>query len=236
MSVRARSLAGAALLSAVILNPLRAQEVPPPPPDDPPSLDDLLDLDEARPDSAQRVASDRNEEELQRRLNEEKVLHAIARAVDQMVSVVSQLADHLDTGATTQRLQEDVIISLDTLIEEARHQQQKNSSRSSSSSSSSQQQQQSGSQTPPSSRNQSQQPRQDQSNQPSGESREGDPPDAQAPDLNSVLDESRAEWGRLPERIRKELLQGRHDRERFSSRYELLTREYYRRLAEQGGS
>ncbi|HRP63251.1 MAG TPA: VOC family protein, partial [Phycisphaerales bacterium] len=59
-------------------------------------------------------------------------------------------------------------------------------------------------------------------------------PDMQPPmqegDINTVFEESRSEWGSLPERVRDMLLQGR--RERFSSLYEQLTREYYRRLAE----
>jgi hypothetical protein len=45
------------------------------------------------------------------------------------------------------------------------------------------------------------------------------------------LDESRVEWGRLPERVRELILQGRRDR--VSTLYERITREYYRRLAEE---
>ena len=45
------------------------------------------------------------------------------------------------------------------------------------------------------------------------------------------LSESRIEWGKLPERVRELVLQGRRDR--VSSIYERLTREYYRRLAEE---
>jgi hypothetical protein len=40
----------------------------------------------------------------------------------------------------------------------------------------------------------------------------------------------RSEWGSLPQRVRDMLLQGRN--EKFSSLYEKLTGEYYRRLAE----
>ena len=45
------------------------------------------------------------------------------------------------------------------------------------------------------------------------------------------LTESRIEWGRLPERVRELVLQGRRDR--VSTIYERLTREYYKRLAEE---
>ena len=46
------------------------------------------------------------------------------------------------------------------------------------------------------------------------------------------LEEERTEWGNLPERVRDMLLQG--SKEKFSSLYKQLTREYYRRLAEEG--
>ena len=44
------------------------------------------------------------------------------------------------------------------------------------------------------------------------------------------MEELDREWGGLPRRIRDMLMQGR--REAFSSVYEQMTREYYRRLAE----
>ena len=47
-----------------------------------------------------------------------------------------------------------------------------------------------------------------------------------------MIDETRIEWGNLPPRVRDQLLQGRSDK--YSSHYERLTREYYRRLAEEG--
>ena len=68
-------------------------------------------------------------------------------------------------------------------------------------------------------------------NQPS-DSQEGDPPPMQQGDINTVLEESRAEWGSLPPRVRDQLLQGR--KEKFSSLYQQLTQEYYKRLAEEG--
>jgi hypothetical protein len=52
--------------------------------------------------------------------------------------------------------------------------------------------------------------------------------------LNRVFEESRTEWGGLPQRVRDMLLQGRG--EKFSSLYEQMTREYYRKLAEEGST
>ena len=66
------------------------------------------------------------------------------------------------------------------------------------------------------------------------DSREGSTPPGREGDVNQVFDEARSEWGALPERVRDMLLQGRE--EKFSSLYEQLTREYYRRLAEEGSS
>ena len=64
------------------------------------------------------------------------------------------------------------------------------------------------------------------------DSQDGDPPPQQTGDINTMLEETDVEWGSLPERYRDELLQGR--KEKYSSMYERLTREYYERLAEQG--
>ena len=72
----------------------------------------------------------------------------------------------------------------------------------------------------------------DRSDGDASDSTEGDPPAPRHGDVNQIFDESRTEWGSLPQRIRDMLLQGR--KEKFSSLYERLTREYYRRLAEEG--
>ena len=47
-----------------------------------------------------------------------------------------------------------------------------------------------------------------------------------------MIDETYQEWGNLPARVRDVLTQGRN--QPFSRLYEQLTREYYRRLAEEG--
>ena len=129
----------------------------------------------------------------------------------------------LDTGATTQRLQQSIIKRLEDLIEASQQQQQQQQQ--------SQQQSQSQQQQQP---NQPQQQSQSQSDNPQGENRDerlplGGPQDAE---LRDTLDAARAAWGALPERVREALQQGSED---FYSRvYNSLTESYYKRLAEEG--
>lgn len=198
-----------------------------PPRETPPSaLDELLGLEEEEREagrSAEESAKQAAEQELRRRLTQEEINSALAEAVSQMELSAERLESALDSGLGTQRIQEDVLAKLDQLINQARRQQ----SRSQSSSSSAQQQQQQQPQQAPGRRQQQQQ---QEGEERGGQPQEGDPPPLQEGDINTVLEESRSEWGSLPERVREMLLQGR--RERFSSLYEQLTREYYRRLAE----
>ena len=48
---------------------------------------------------------------------------------------------------------------------------------------------------------------------------------------DAQFDESRAEWGRLPPRVREAVRQGLRDP--MSAAYRRLTQDYYRRLAEE---
>ena len=126
------------------------------------------------------------------------------------------------TGVQTQRLQQDVIYQLDQLLQMAQDQEQQQQSSSSSSQS----------QPEPGSQQQSGQPGQpeQQASADSGDS--GDQPsvmDASDPNLGGSIDEMDSEWGTLPDRVRKMLQQGRQDS--YSSLYERMTIEYYRRLA-----
>jgi hypothetical protein len=189
-----------------------------------PTLDELLGLP-ARPqrDSAKEAADRLREEELRRKLEEEAIGDAFAQAIEQMSLSADLLDRDFDPGLGTQRVQEDIIRKLDQLIEYAR----KQSSQCSGSSG-----------NPSRSRSQSpgQQPRPDQ--QPgqqdgaASESGAGAEPPRQDGDIGTELAESGSEWGSLPPRVRDELLQGR--REKYSSLYEQLTRQYYQRLAEEG--
>jgi hypothetical protein len=171
---------------------------------------------------------DPNAKDLDRALSAEELGDLFEQAVTLMGDASTRLAGSKDAGLTTQRVQEDILRRLDTLISQMQNQQQQQSSSSSSSS-----QQQQGQQQP----NQPRPGRQGESGQAgSGENtgQENMPPGRQDGQLNPQLDSARAAWGALPARVRDILLQGSSDR--FSSRYQRLTEAYYRRLAEQGSA
>lgn len=217
--------------------------------DAPKSLDELLGVpsgasrsekDSTR--SATDAASREQAKRLERSLDEATLPDLVQRAIEGMQSASARLTDQGDAGLGTQRIQEDVVKSLERLLEEAQKQQKKQQSSSSSSSSSSRQRKQGKDATSddPSERN-------GQQRQPSSSDKRGQQKSSNAAsgeieaelgvrDSNEVtesgeLSESRVEWGQLPERVRELVLQGRKDR--VSTIYERLTREYYRRLAEE---
>lgn len=166
----------------------------------------------------------------------------VQRALEGMKTASARLSDDRDPGLGTQRAQEDVIRSLDRLLDEAAKQQKRGSKSSSGSKSGKPSK---GQQGDPSEKNGQQQGDQkdDQassSGSPKGTNNsasagEGELPSGSRDDVagaaGSELSESRIEWGQLPERVRELVLQGRRDR--VSTLYERLTREYYRRLAEE---
>ena len=203
--------------------------------DKPSSLDDLLGIDEDQQDESDADAATQDaDDELQRRLNEQEVADNFSLAVEKMAVSADLLDVRFDSGLGTQRVQEEIIKRLEDLINQAKkNQSSRRSSSSSSSSSSSQQQRPQNQQQNPGQQRQNQQRDEgDQRRDNPSDSREGDPPPLQEGDINTTLEESRAEWGNLPPRVRDQLMQGR--REKFSSLYERLTQEYYKRLAEEG--
>ena len=215
----------------------------------PKSLDELLGVpsggsrsEQESTTSATDAASREQAKRLERSLDESSLPDLVQRAIEGMRSASARLTDQRDAGLGTQRIQEDVIQSLERLLEEAQKQQKKQQSSSSSSSSSSRQKKQGrdGKSEDPSERNgQQRQPssgdkkgQQKSSSSSTGETEA----DVGVRDSDEVaaggeLSESRVEWGQLPERVRELVLQGRKDR--VSTIYERLTREYYRRLAEE---
>ena len=229
-------------------NPPVAEGSPPrPKPDEPKSLDELLGVpkDPARyPAASDRSAEDAAEREqrrrLERSLDEASMGDLVARAIDGMKSASNSLSERKDAGLGTQRTQEDVLRTLDRLLEEAQRQQRKSRSSQSSSGRSKGAQdpgsQDRGSQDP-GERNGQQRPGRARSEgaqsgaQSDGGTESTDAERAPVDGVSGELAESRIEWGRLPERIRELVLQGRRDR--VSTIYERLTREYYRRLAEE---
>ena len=189
-----------------------------------PSLDELLGLPESqRPaDRAERAGlfeDDPTAGELAQKLSGEQLSQAFVRAVDLMDTAADRLGRGRDAGLVTQRIQRDILRTLDQLIESSQDQQ---SGSSSSSSSPQQQPQQQPSQ--PQERQQSQEPGSDNQG-------EVNPPARQDGPLSPEAVANRAAWGALPERTRDALLQG--SGEPFSALYQRLTEQYYRRLAEE---
>jgi hypothetical protein len=182
-----------------------------------PSLDDLLGIPTEQKPPAEDAGHD---SALERALSDEAVSDAFRQAVTEMRDVAA-LLENRDAGVRAQRLQEEIILKLDMLIEQAKQQQQQQSS---SSSSSSQQQQ-----SP--TRNQQRAQQQAQSAGQGDNRSEQLPPGGREGPLGDLIQSSGAEWGSLPARVREALLQGSSDR--FSSLYESLTEAYFRRLAEE---
>lgn len=215
-----RTLAALAILAT---SALAQERSPRPAPDRLPTLDELLGIagDEAER-AAGRDAAEENLRELERRLAGEEIDESFQIAITLMGDAALRLTDERDAGATTQRIQEEIILRLEQLIEQAEQQQQQMQA-------SARPQQQQG-QPQPTPQQQSAQ-RDQQREQRSGEPGEAAPPGFQDGELNDVLDAARAAWGALPARVRDSLVEGSSDR--FSSLYERLTRDYYRRLAEE---
>jgi hypothetical protein len=198
----------------------------------PPSLDDLLGIEEDEDTgeaSAAEAAAREQRERLERALAERELKDLFTQAIADMSISADLLDESFDAGLGTQRVQETILSRLETLLEQARKMQnQQSSSQSSSSSSRSEQQQE---QNPGQRSNQQSQttPGSQRQDQP-GDSQEGEPPPVQDEVVNPMIEETRTEWGNLPEREREMMRQG--SREKYSSLYERLTQEYYRRLAE----
>ncbi len=188
-----------------------------------PDLDDLLDLPSTGDKNKDgRPKLDPDQLELDRALNAQTVSEMFQQAVQQMADAADLLRKAHDTGLATQRVQEEIILKLTKLIEEAERQQ---SSSSSSSSSQQQQKQKQKSKQPA-------QPQQAQNQGNQGENKgERTPPAGQQANLKGKIDSLGAAWGALPTRLREALLQGAGDT--YSSLYESMTEAYYRKLAEQ---
>lgn len=192
-----------------------------------PSLDDLLEIEpdgpgsDTQPDDA--AARDRDEE-LARQLTEQQIADNFTVAIEKMSVSAEMLDVKFDAGLGTQRVQEEIIARLEQLIDQAGKQRMQMSSRSQPQG---RDRQQGAMQPQPS------QPQQGQADRPSAssDSVERDPPPMQQGDIGTVLEETRTEWGNLPQRVRDMLMQGLRDKR--SSLYRELTEEYYKRLAEE---
>jgi hypothetical protein len=188
-------------------------------------------------------ALDEAKRRLERGLNEAELDSLLKQALAGMQASAMRLSEATDTSLTTQRVQEDVVAKLDQLIEEAKRRSKSGQCKSSGSSSgekAGQAKQQANAGKKPS----------DSDGQKPGESKtrangdkdkkgarngegnkEGESPSPVDPaDEQAGLDETQAEWGALPERVRDLIRQG--SRDRIASIYQRLTQEYYRRMAE----
>ncbi len=182
-----------------------------------PSLNELLGLP---PDNA---ASASGEGDLERLLSPQEMSAEFERAVELMDRSARRLADARDADLPTQRLQEEVLRTLDRLIDAAERRQQE----------AAQGQAAGQSRARPGERPQSQPSPQAGQNQ---QRAQGDSsPDAQPPGRQDgplgTPPAATASWGSLPAHVRDALRQGFGDR--FSSLYRSVTEAYYRRLAEE---
>ena len=224
----------------------------PAPAADPPSLDDALGLG----DGKKPAAADDHAEELGRSLDGAKPRDILASALDDMRRS-ARLLDENEAGLPTKRVQESVVRKLDELIATAQRMQQEKKNQQQSSGSQGQQQQQQqkknggkkqdgseqegkdGQRDEPRENGQQRGGRDGKNQQAEGgkRSRDGDatsnePPETADPTTTDAqFDESRAEWGRLPPRVREAVRQGLRDP--MSAAYRRLTQDYYRRLAEE---
>ena len=205
-------------------------------------------------DDAARAAAEAERaarERLAKVLNDEE-LRDLMREVVAGMRRSATLLDGKESGTAVQRVQAETIARLDALIESAQQRQQQRQQQSSSSSSSSSQSQSSGQQQGES-QGQSQgdeESRREAARRAAEEARRraeeqarreaaanGDPqggtPEADAADAvqGGPLEQSEAEWGRLPARTREAVRQGL--REKMSTTYKWWTEQYYRRIAEE---
>ncbi len=202
-------------------------------PTPPKSLDDLLGLPKTSDKGASPKPTDlppsndgpaQAQRELERALRGESVGEMFEEAVLLMRDAASRVTDRKDVGATTQRMQEEILARLDAVIAKAQQNQEQSSSSQSQSGQSQEQQQN------PGQRGQQQQQQQQQA--------QGEPQDStgagtrqDSAQTRNWIDSAAPTWGKLPQRLRDALLQGAGDS--FSSLYERMTEDYYRRLAEE---
>lgn len=184
-----------------------------------PSLDEVLGLPSAG-DARGADAAD-----LQQALSREQLDDLLAQAAELMDRTSERLATAGDAGLPTQRLHAETLTKLDQLIAEIESQQQSQSKPKPKPKPNQQQQNQ------PNQQQQQQQQQasgQQQANSAAQQDHAG--PARQDGQGNSVQTAGAANWGNLPPHVRDALRQGLSDK--FSSMYQQLTEQYYKRLAE----
>lgn len=196
-----------------------------------PTLDDLLGIKPAEASKASpEGGKDAAKAELDRQLSAVEMDDEFEQAVKLMSDTARRLGEAKDAGLDTQRMQEQTLTKLDKLIDMAKSQKQKKSKSKKKQEQQDQQQQQQDQQNKQSSQ-QNQQGQQEQQQQ-QGANAQGGVVAGQSGKLNAPPGAGAA-WGQLPERLREALMQGTNDY--TSDKWKALTREYYKRLAEQPG-
>ncbi|MEI7657292.1 MAG: hypothetical protein WCK33_04435 [Phycisphaerae bacterium] len=205
-----------------------AQEPPKPAAPKPaaePTLDELLGITPEPKGPGDEASKDAAKAELERKLSLEELDDAFAQAVKLMDDTAKRLGESKDAGIDTQRMQEQALAKIDKLIDMARSQQQQQKQKRRQKQDQQQQQQQ-----------QQQSSQQQQQQQASAQQQGGEPTGGQGSQQGGRVNAppgAGAAWGNLPARLRDALLQGSGDV--TSAKWESLTREYYKRLAEQPG-
>ncbi len=137
-----------------------------------------------------------------------------------------------ESGLATQRAQQDVLATLDQLIDRAKELSLQHLASCSGCSQCSGKP--GGVKRNPGKKPGSQAPGANRTDAPAQDSQATDAPPGRQGDINTLLEETGSEWGHLPARVREMLKQGRGDYK--SPLYRKLTDEYYKRLAEEGSS
>ncbi len=210
------NLIAIACASAVFMQPVPETK----PSQELPSLDEVLGLKPRAEKGA--VSRDPLEEELNKALGREEEGDLLAQAADLMDRSAKRLGESKDAGLDTQRLQEDAIRKLDALIAQAQNNQQKKQSKKKQEQDKQQEQQQQ--------QQQSQKQPQPKTAQTASEEAQAGPAKQEA-ELRAAMAAVGATWGNLPPHLRDALRQGKSDQ--FSSLYQQLTEQYYKRLAEE---
>jgi hypothetical protein len=192
-----------------------------------PTLDELLGIAPEGKPQGEGAAKDAAKSELERKLSLEELDDAFAQAVQLMGDTAKRLGESKDAGIDTQRMQEQALAKIDKLIDMARSQQQQQKQKRRQKQDQQDQQQQQQQQS-----SQQQQQQQQASAQQQGADATGGENPQQGGRVNAPPGAGAA-WGNLPARLRDALLQGSGDV--TSAKWEALTREYYKRLAEQPG-
>ena len=200
--------------------PVPIQPATPPTADKPPSLDEALGLG----DGGKQSDTTTDASELQRSLDGAKPRDILNSAIDDMKHS-AQLLDANDSGISTRRVQESVVRKLDELIATAQRMKQQQSQQGQESQGQSGKGKNQG-------KDQGAKDGKDGQDGKDGDATSNEPPEQADPTMNNAqFDEARAEWGRLPPRVREAVRQGLRDP--MSAAYRQLTQDYYRRLAEE---